>query len=376
MKPQQFLLIIIFSFIFFPLSPALCDQQSQPTTTVVPSPPSCESQSLLASLRVNSPIDFCGEKMPLDNPDVREQFEREMLLSLWNRPQVILWLKRAGRYFPYIEDMLKKNNMPDDIKYVVIVESSLIAGSVSSKGAAGFWQFIESTGVRYNLKINSDVDERRNFFASTQAAVQYLKDIHQLFKSWTLAAAAYNMGEEGLRAESFIQKTKNFYFLNLPQETERYIFKIVCAKLIISNPQSYGFCLAPEDIYKPLECDSVEFSCQSPIPVQLIAEAADTYFKVIKELNPEIRGYYLSSGKYSLLIPKASASRFYIKLKKLTDEWQAEKNKHTYIVKKGDNIYSIAKKFDVPVVAILIWNQRSGSKPLNPGEQLFIYHRN
>ena len=127
--------------------------------------------SLISAIRVEGPLDFCGEPVPLENFEVRERLEKELLLILWNRPQVILWLKRATRYFPYIERTLAQHNMPEDLKYIAVIESALLPHAGSSKGAVGYWQFIKSTGRNYGLTVNRYIDERRNFFASTKAAV-------------------------------------------------------------------------------------------------------------------------------------------------------------------------------------------------------------
>ncbi|MFC1489377.1 lytic transglycosylase domain-containing protein, partial [Thermodesulfobacteriota bacterium] len=172
--------------------------------------------SLISSIRIDAPLDFCGEKVPLDNPEVRERLEKELLLTLWNRSQVILWLKRASRYFPHMEKVLKENHAPDDLKYVPVIESSLRPHAVSPKQAVGFWQFLKSTGRRYDLTITANIDERRNVFASTRAAVKYFKDLYELLGSWTLSAAAYNMGEKGLQAEILTQKNSHYYHLYLP----------------------------------------------------------------------------------------------------------------------------------------------------------------
>ncbi len=215
-------------------------------------------QVLIKALKFKEPLTFCNEPVPFNEGDVKERLERELLVALSNSDDVILWIKRSHRYFPHIEKVLKNNSMPDDLKYIVITESHLKPMASSSKGAVGFWQFIEGTGSRYGMKINKDIDERRNFFISTDAAVAYLKDLYALFGSWTLAAAAYNMGEDGLKTEMLMQKVNNYYKLYLNQETQRYVFKILAAKMIISNPEKYGFFLTDEDFYKPLQFDQVE----------------------------------------------------------------------------------------------------------------------
>jgi membrane-bound lytic murein transglycosylase D len=324
-------------------------------------------------IRVSAPLDFCGESVPIQTPEVRERLEREMLISLGNRPQVILWIKRAGRYLPYIEKALQESGMPDDLKYVAIAESALKIHDRSVKGATGVWQFMEGTGVRYQLKVNDDRDERLSFFAATRAALDYLKDLHALFGSWTLAAAAYNMGESGLKTEMLVQKVDDYYKLYLPLETQRYIFRILSVKLILSNPAGYGFHLTAEDLYAPESFDPVEITLAQETPIQLIAEAAKTYFKVIKDMNPELRGHYLPAGTHRLLVPAGNADGFRDRFSTLFNQWLADRQTHVYTVEKGDNLSSIAQRFDVPLQALLIWNRISAKKPINPGDRLIIF---
>jgi membrane-bound lytic murein transglycosylase D len=334
-------------------------------------PPS--SSSMISSINKMGPLDFCGETVPIDNPEVRERLEKEFLVTLWNRPQVILWMKRSGRYMPYIEEMLKQNNMPADLKYVAIIESSLMFHITSPKGARGSWQFMEETGKKYGLKIDSDMDERRNFFSSTRAAINYLKKLHDKFGSWTLAAAAYNMGEEGLKTEMLLQNTNNYYYLYLPMETQQYILRAISAKEILSNPERYGFKLSKEDIYPPLQFDRVELVCDQETPIYLVAQAAGTYFKVIKDLNPEIKGHYLAKGKYDILVPRGAATGFQARYEGLLKKWLAERKEHVYVVKKGENLSSIASNFDVPLPALLIWNHLGSKKQVKPGDRLLIF---
>ena len=331
------------------------------------------SSSMITLINTTGPLDFCGESVPLDNPEVRERLEKEFLVTLWNRPQVILWMKRSGRYMPYIEEMLKQNNMPIDLKYVAIIESSLTSHLISSKGAKGSWQFMEATGKKYGLKIDSDVDERRNIFSSTRAAINYLKKLYEKFGSWTLAAAAYNMGEEGLKTEMLLQNTNNYYYLYLPMETQQYILRAISAKEILSNPERYGFKLSKEDIYPPLQFDRIELVCDQETPIYLVAQAAGTYFKVIKDLNPEIKGHYLAKGKYDIVVPKAAAPGFQARYEGLVKKWQVERKEHVYVVKKGENLSSIASDFDVPLPALLIWNHLGSKKQVKPGDRLLIF---
>jgi membrane-bound lytic murein transglycosylase D len=190
MAKIKHILLVAIPFSLFFLIASTC-------TTQAAEPP--EAQDLPALIRISAPLDFCGEPVPMKAPEVRERLERELLISLGNRPQVILWIKRANRYLPYIEKALKENGMPDDLKYMAIAESALRIHARSVRDATGVWQFMEATGMRYQLKVNDDRDERLSFYAATGAALNYLKDLYALFGSWTLAAAAYNMGESGLK---------------------------------------------------------------------------------------------------------------------------------------------------------------------------------
>lgn len=319
------------------------------------------------------PVTFCGERVPLEIQDVKERFEREMIISVWDRAQSVLWLKRSRRYLPYIEQMLKENSMPDDLKYIVVAESALKPHAVSNKGAVGYWQFIHETGQNYKLTINGNKDERRNFFTSTQAALSYLKNLYGMLGSWTLAAAAYNMGEEGLLAEIHEQETVDFYRLYLPNETQRYIFRIVVIKLIMQDPPRYGFKLTDKDYYPPILFDRITLECAKEIPIKLIAKAAKTSFKEIKDLNPELKGYFLPKGNHTILIPMGASEGFAGRYEKLINNFLYDQGKHVYVVKKGDTLYSIAKMFDIPFLSISIWNKLDKKLSVRPGDRLVIY---
>lgn len=329
--------------------------------------------SLLSSLEIEVPLYFCGERVPVEVQEIQERLEKELLLTVWDRPQVLLWLKRSPRYLRLIEEMLKENGMPDDLKYVAIAESALRPHVGSKKGAVGFWQFITDTGRKYGLEINRRIDERRNVFASTQAAIKYLKDLHKIFGSWTLSVAAYNMGEEKLMAETLEQQTTNYYQLYLPLETQRYIFRILSAKLILSDPEQYGFNLFEDDYYPPLEFDRIKLDCFQDTPIRIVAQAANTYFKVIKDLNPEIRGHYLQSGSHEIMIPKGSSKDFYARYEPLLKKWLAERKDRIYVVKKGDSLTGIAERFNVPLPALLIWNRLNLKSTIHPGDELIIH---
>ena len=329
--------------------------------------------SLMTAIRITQPIEFCGETVDLDSQEVRERLEKELLLTIWDRPQVILWIKRSARYLPIIEKMLSENGMPDDLKYVAIIESALRPHAGSQKGAIGFWQFLKSTGEKYGLRVNAEIDERRNIFASTLAAISYFKELYAMLQSWTLAAAAFNMGELGLQSEMVSQKSNDYYQLYLPLETQRYVFRIISAKIILSDPQRFGFHFTDQDLYPPLQFDRIHIECFQDTPIHVVARAANTRFKAIKDLNPEIRGHFLAAGSHALLIPKGSADGFNARFKELVQQWLAENQERVYVVKEGDNLTAIAERFNIPLPALIIWNRLDAKEPIHPGDRIVIY---
>jgi hypothetical protein len=330
-------------------------------------------QSLIDAVKIKGPLTFCNEPVPLNEVDIKERLERELLLSLDNNDDVILWIKRANRYFPYIEKVLKEKSLPDDLKYVAIAESALKPHAASNKAAVGYWQFIESTGKIYGMKISNDIDERRNLINSTEAAAHYLKNLYALFGSWTLAAAAYNMGEEGLKTELLMQKVNNYYQLYLNQETSRYVFRILAAKIIMSNPEKYGYNFAKGDLYSEVQFDSVEITAIEAVPIHIIAQAAKTYYKVIKDMNPHFTSYYLPAGKHKVLIPKGAGVGFPERFETIMSQWQAEKKQRTYIFKKSDSLSAVAARFNVSSKAIRLWNGISSGQNISPGSKLYIF---
>ncbi len=339
-------------------------------------PPKLDFSALIAASRVRGPVDFCGEPVRLENPDIRERMEFEMLVALWDMPQVILWIKRSKRYLEPIEEALNRHGLPADLKYIAIAESSLRPHAGSPKGAMGFWQFIEPTGRRYGLKVDSEKDERRNLLSSTEAAIAYLKDLYAMFGSWTLAVAAYNMGEYGLRNEINRQEMQDYYRLYLPLETQRYVFRILTAKLILADPTRYGVSLGPEDIYPPYPVERVSIEGTAAIPLLSVAKAANTDVKVIKDLNPEIRGYRLAAGQHTLSIPKAAAKGFHERLAQLKPQPVEPPASVDYVVKEGDNLTAIAERFGVSLSDLATWNRLDLKRPIHAGMRLVIFPEN
>jgi len=327
---------------------------------------------LLRSLRWEQPLELCGEAVPLDHRQVAERLEKEMLVSLGSRHQVILWLKRTSRYFPFIEEVLEKNGLPEDLKYLAIAESALRRHAGSRKGAMGIWQLMPQTARKYGLTVNDRIDERRSFFQSTPAAASYLKELYDRFDSWSLALAAYNMGEEGLAAQILEQGLSDYYRLYLSLETQRFVFRILAIKLIVQAPLQYGFALAADDYYAPVPFATVQVNAFAELPLRLIAQASGTDFKAIKDLNPQVRGYYLAAGSYRLNVPPDGGYGFQQRLADLVATDTRVRSQSMYRVKEGDSLSGIADKFNVPLAALLIWNRIRIDTVIHPGQQLVI----
>ena len=254
---------------------------------------------------VPSSIDFCGENVPLDRWEVREKLDRELLVNTYLHGSQLYILKLAGRYFPIIEERLKANGVPPDLKYVCVAESALQQNAWSSVGAASFWQFMKDTGPRYGLEINDEVDERFNVVKATDAACQYFKEAYSKFGSWTAAAASYNCGMAGFAKQAEFQQSNNYYDLIFPEETNRYVFRIVALKHLLSNAKKYGMMIEEGDEYKPLKARTVMVD-KSITNLTEFAVANGTSYKMLKIYNPWLRDRKLTvkPGKtYEIQLP-------------------------------------------------------------------------
>lgn len=245
-------------------------------------------------------LDFCGEQIPLNNQIMKERAEREFYINLQSPGQIILYLKRSSRYFPIFDSIFKKYNIPDDFKYLAVAESGLQI-AMSPKSAYGIWQFIPSTAKEYGLIIDDYVDERLNIYKSTDAACRYLKKAYEVFGSWSLAAAAYNMGFSNLSSNIDFQKTRNFFELFLNEETSRYIFRIAILKEILSNHKKYGFHLSKEDFYYPFPTKQIVWNEEIP-DLALWAKMQGTTYFWVKTFNPWILKRSLPKPKESYII--------------------------------------------------------------------------
>lgn len=238
-------------------------------------------------------VEFCGETVPLDSKDIKERLDKEIIKNSYWHSSILLFYKRTGKYFPIIENILKKNKIPQDFKYLAIAESGL-ANVVSPAGAKGFWQFMEKTGKEYNLEISKEIDERYHLEKSTQAACDYLKTAYQKFGSWTLVAASYNMGMYGLEKSLKRQKVNSYYDLLLNSETARYVFRIISFKLILENPNLFGYNLKNDEKYTPLKFTSISLD-SSVADFADFAISQKINYKILKIANPWLRQKYLKN---------------------------------------------------------------------------------
>ncbi|HEX9980696.1 MAG TPA: lytic transglycosylase domain-containing protein [Flavobacterium sp.] len=249
-------------------------------------------------------VDFAGESAPLNIVDVRERFERELLVNANLDATTLLIIKRANRAFPVIEPILAKNGVPDDFKYLAVIESGLIH-AVSPAGARGIWQFMPETAREHGMEVNEVVDERYHLEKSTEAACRYLLGAKQRFGSWTLAAASYNGGMTGVNKQIEMQKVSNYYDLLLNDETSRYVFRILALKEIMKNPQLYGFEVTPEELYENLPVRKVDVD-STITDLASFALSQGINYKILKIHNPWLRDKKLlnvSRKKYQLDIP-------------------------------------------------------------------------
>jgi hypothetical protein len=249
-------------------------------------------------------INFCGEPVPIEYFDVYESLERELIINMYFHSQTLLTLKKASRFFPAIEPILDKNNIPEDFKYLAVVESGF-SFIVSPAGATGFWQILEATGKEYGLEINDEVDERYHLEKATDAACQFLLDSYKVYTNWTMVAASYNAGRKGIERQIGRQGQTDYYDLLLNEETARYVFRILALKIIFEHPENYGFDVPDEERYKPIPHTLVTVS-GSIEDMGDFAKTNQTNYKLLKILNPWLRDTKLtntSQKEYIIQIP-------------------------------------------------------------------------
>ncbi|MEY4603246.1 MAG: hypothetical protein RIT43_538 [Bacteroidota bacterium] len=246
---------------------------------------------------------FCGKTILLKDEDIHEKLDRELLVNTYFQSSTVQTIKRAHRYFPTLIRILKKYGIPEDFKYLAVIESNLLQ-AVSPAGAQGFWQFMPETAKEYGLIITSEVDERLNIEKSTEAACNYLKLAYDELGSWDLAAASYNRGIGGVKKDMSWQGTDNYFDTYMNSETARYVYRILAVKLIFEDPEKYGYVLKKEQLYKPLRTKSVRIDRSVANLARWAAEKGINY-KILVKLNPWILSNSLTvhAKAFNLLIP-------------------------------------------------------------------------
>ena len=261
------------------------------------------------AIKLPETVAFAGEKVPLEDFEVKERLDRELLVNTYWHSNTLQNLKLAHRYFPVIEPVLKANGIPDDFKYIALAESGL-RNVVSPAGAEGIWQFLAETARHYGLTVNGEVDERYDVEKATAAATQYFKDAYQQFNNWTLAAASYNAGMGGIANSLSYQQVDSYYDLYLNNETSRYVFRILAFKVIYENTERYGFLLDDEDLYAPLSYLTLTID-SSINNLAAFATEQQTNYKMLKVYNPWLRKSTLTvkqGESYSLRLPPIAAN--------------------------------------------------------------------
>ncbi len=338
-------------------------------------------------------INFCGEPIPIKDFTVYEALERELLVNTYYQSQTVLLHKRANRWFPVIEPILKKNGIPDDMKYLAIAESGL-TNAVSPQKASGFWQIMAITANHYELEISEDVDERFNVEKATEAACKVLQDAYNRYGNWTMAAASYNLGMGGIDKQINKQKTDDYYNLFLNEETARYIYRIVAIKEIISRPKAYGYHLRKQDLYPPVPVRRVKVDTTIN-DLASFAISQNSSYKILKTLNAWLLTNKLTvaNGKsYTILFPAAGVtlygfdevpgvnetnnsvdtSKFVTRTDIVND---SASRSIVHKVKSGETWKSIAGQYGVPVEYLLEFNKKNENDELKPEEEIVIPRR-
>jgi hypothetical protein len=249
-------------------------------------------------------LTFAGEDVPMDITDVRERFDKELQINTYFHSNTIFLIKRANRWLPQIEEILKEHDIPEDFKYLPLIESNLL-NARSPKDAVGYWQILDDSGREYGLEITKEVDERYDPLKATEAACKYLRQAYRKFNNWTVVAASYNRGMAGIQRAMDDQEVDSYYDLYLNEETSRYVFRILAIKEIIEHPTKYGFRVRPEHLYKeePLRYVEVDESIKDLVD---FAKDQGTNYKMLKQYNPWLREEKLTVRRghsYRIAIP-------------------------------------------------------------------------
>ena len=258
-------------------------------------------------------VRFADEVICLDRADLRERMDREITAFTYSHQLTLLMIKRANRYFPIVEPILKECGVPDDLKYLMVIESNLSPLARSSVGAAGMWQFMQETGRKYGLEVNANIDERYNIEKATRAACAYLKESYEMYGDWMTVAASYNAGQNGISRRLEQQGVSNAMDLWLVEETSRYMFRILTAKTVLENPKAYGFMLKRSQLYPYIAPKTIVTTTQQIDDLTAFAKEYGVTIAQLKEENPWLREYTMNnkSGRtYHIRIPDVEALHY------------------------------------------------------------------
>ena len=293
-------------------------------------PSSLKAQALPTNFSthdVPSSITFCGKNIDLTRYDRYERMDRELLAFTYMHSTSIQMIKKANRYFPIVEPILKANGIPDDFKYLMVIESNLNPNARSSAGAAGLWQFMQTTGREYGLEVNKNIDERYHVEKATEAACKYLKDAYDKYQDWIAVAASYNAGQARISTQFEKQQVDDMLDLFLVEETARYVYRIIAAKIMFSNPSAFGFRLRTKDLYMPIPYKEVTVNTGISNLAEWAKKQGITY-ALLKNMNPWLRDNFLqnvSKRTYTLKIPTAEGMKHDPKKVKAHDKrWVVE----------------------------------------------------
>lgn len=312
-------------------------------------------------------FDFLGTTVAASLPDVSERLERELLLMSHDTAQLELWLKRGGAYFPDFDRALAEAGVPFELRYLAVIESSLLPRASSGAGAGGLWQFMKSRGRSYGLRIDRDVDERLHVVRATRAAAEHLRDLREALGDWHLAVAAYNLGDNGVKNRMERQGERDYWGMIFPAETERYLPRLIVANELLGSPEKYGLELPAADLYRGRPREDVTINVpHGVIFLKDLKAAAGCSFRELGTLNPWIRGTTLPAGSWILSVPPGSAEA-------VRQAAEQSSTLTTHVVKRGESLSAIGQKYHCTVAELMHWNQLRGKQTIHPGQSLIIY---
>ncbi len=356
----------------------------------------------LAAHRLPEEVSLLGKRIPLHLSDVRERLEREFYVAMGDRATLVLWQKRAGKAFPTIERVLRRRELPDDLKYVAVIESGLRNHAKSWAGAVGPWQFMPATGREQGLRVRKVVDDRRDLERSTEAALDYLTSLRRRFGDWHLALAAYNCGPGRVRRALRAQGVSSYWDLVLPNEAERYVSRVAAVRLILTDPKRFGIHVPDAERFSAEPTRRVQVALKSPLSVVAVARAAGTTYRHIRRLNPWLRSAELPKGTHRLTVPtdvgsgfaariaalspaasakagkagkgggrkKARPARRTVKSKKARKPKKPKRLRHR--VRKGESLWDVAQRYGMTVADLQRKNRIRRPDRIYPGQMLRI----